>query len=181
MSAALSFTEADIFVVLQALLVQMLPTGIEVVRSQVNRTPEPHGADFITMTPLFRVRLETNTDTYFDGFFTSVPGVKSALAPIRFDVQIDVHGPASGDNAQIISTLWRDEFATSYFDASTIDAQALYASDPRQMAFINAESQFEDRWAVDLSMQVNQVVQLDQQFADHLVTGLIDVDVVYPP
>lgn len=180
MSATLSFTEADIFVVLQALLVQMLPTGIEVVRAQVNRTPEPHGADFITMTPLFRARLETNTDTYFDGF-PSAPGVKSALAPTRFDVQIDVHGPASGDNAQIISTLWRDEFATSYFDASTIDAQALYSSDPRQMAFINAESQFEDRWTVDLSMQVNQVVQLDQQFADHLVTGLIDVDVVYPP
>jgi hypothetical protein len=180
MSATLSFTEADLFVVLQALLVQMLPTGIEVVRSQVNRVPEPQGTNFVTMTPLFRVRLETNADTYVDGF-PSAPGVKSALAPTRFDVQIDVHGPASADNVQIISTLWRDEYTTAYFDASPINAQALYASDPRQIAFDNAESQYEDRWSIDLSMQVNQVVQLDQQFAGTLVTGIINVDVVFPP
>lgn len=108
-------------------------------------------------------------------------GVSRAMAPTQFDIQIDVHGPAAGDNVQLISTLFRDEFATDYFDNCPIDIQALYASDPRQIPFINGEAQWESRWSIDVSLQVNQVAQVPQQFADTLDVGLIDVDAVFPP
>lgn len=176
----LSFTESDIFASLRTLLLQMLPTGVEVVRSQTNRVPEPRVGDFVVFTPINRTRLAMNTDTYSDGF-PEEPGVKYALQPTRIDVQLDVHGPSSGDNVQIITTLFRDDYATTFFDASAIDMQALYTGEPHQMPFINGENQFEDRWVVDVSLQVNQVVEIEQQFADTLVTGVIEVDTTYPP
>jgi hypothetical protein len=42
-------------------------------------------------------------------------GTKSALQATKMTIQIDVHGPNSGDNAQVISTLWRDETGASFF------------------------------------------------------------------
>lgn len=108
-------------------------------------------------------------------------GYKIAVAPTQLDVQLDVHGPASGDNAQILSTLLRDEYATQMFDDGGLDLQTLYASDPRQVPFVNAESQWEERWVVTASLQANLAVQVPQEFADQLHADLIDVDAVYPP
>jgi hypothetical protein len=108
-------------------------------------------------------------------------GVKTAIAPTQFDIQLDIHGPASAQTAAIVSTLFRDEYATQYFDDNGIDAHPLYTSEPRQMPFINAEAQYEERWTLDVSLQVNQVVQVPQQFADKLAADLISVDAVYPP
>lgn len=178
--ATLSFTETDVFETLRGLLLTMVPAGVEIIRAQVNRVAEPKGTDFIVMTQVLRTRLSTNVDTYSDGF-PNDPSVKNALQSTRLDIQIDVHGPASADNTQIISTLFRDDFSTDYFDRSGIDAQALYASDPQQVPFLNGEEQWESRWTMDLSIQINQVVQVGQEFADKLVAGLIDVDVVFPP
>jgi hypothetical protein len=103
-------------------------------------------------------------------------GYKTALAPTQLDVQLDVHGPASGDNAQILSTLLRDEYATQQFDDGDLDLQALYASDPRQVPFVNAENQWEERWSVTVSLQANLTVQVPQEFADHLHADLIDAE-----
>jgi hypothetical protein len=107
-------------------------------------------------------------------------GYKIAVAPTQLDVQLDIHGPASGDNAQILSTLLRDEYATAWFDASGLDLQSLYASDARQVPFVNAESQWEERWIVTASLQANIAVQIPQEFADQLSADLINVDATYP-
>lgn len=112
---------------------------------------------------------------------TFYAGYKVATAPTQLDVQLDVHGPASGDNAQVLSTLLRDEYATAWFDASGLDLQALYASDPRQVPFVNAESQWEERWVVTASLQANLTVQVPQEFADTLHADLISVEAVYLP
>ena len=175
-----SFSEGDVFTALRGLLASMVPTGVEIIRAQTNRVPEPKGVDFVVMTLLSRDRLATNIDEYIDGY-PSNPSIKNAVASTCLTIQIDVHGPASGDNAQTISTLFRDEFSTSFFDASGLDAQALYTSDPRQIPFINGESQWETRWSIDLAIQINQVIQVSQDFADQLDTGLINVDRKFPP
>jgi len=112
---------------------------------------------------------------------TFYAGYKTALAPTQLDVQLDVHGPASGDNAQALATLLRDEYATAWFDASDLDLQALYASDPRQVPFVNAESQWEERWVVTASLQANITVQVPQEFADQLHADLISVEATYLP
>ena len=72
--------------------------------------------------------------------------------------QIDVHGPNSGDNAQIITTLRRDQYACSIFEAAGLDMDPLFASEPRQTPFIDGEQQYENRWSIDLTMEVNPIV-----------------------
>jgi hypothetical protein len=57
----------------------------------------------------------------------------------------------------------------------------LHADDPRQMPFINDQSQYEWRWIIEACLQANQVVISPQQFADALEIGLIEVDSHYPP
>lgn len=108
-------------------------------------------------------------------------GEKTLLQPTKVTIQLDVHGPASGDNAQIISTLFRDEYAVDQFAASGFDIAPLYVSDPRQIPFVSGEQQVELRWSIDACMQCNPVARLPQQFAGALVVGVISVDVAYPP
>lgn len=181
MPATLNFTENDLFVALRGFLLTILPTTVDIIRAQVNRVPEPANPDFVILNSVGRERLGSNIDTYSDGF-PSGPSVLNAMQKIRVTFQVDVHGPSSADNVQIISTFFRDYVATDYFSSLTgADAQVLYASDPKQLPFINAEQQFEDRWSIDLNIQANQVATLPQDFFDQAEAGLINVDVVYPP
>lgn len=114
---------------------------------------------------------------------TVAAGSITALQPTKVTVQLDVHGPASADNAQIISTLLRDAYAIDQFASQTppVDVTPLYAGDPRQAPFENEQQQIEYRWSIDAVLQANPVVSVPQQFADALVVGLIDVDATYPP
>lgn len=240
MSITLSLTESQTFTALRLFLLSIMPAGMEVVKAQDNRVPEPVGPDFIAMTPLFRERLETNVDTYSDtaftgsisgntltvtdvslgaikvgaqllgsnlatstavtafgsgtggvGTYTVTPsqtvasqvmaaGTQMLLQPTKVTFQLDVHGPASADNAQIISTTWRDEFAIDQFATSGFDVTPLYASDPHQVPFMNGEQQFENRWVIDLVMQCNPILTVPQQFASALNVDLIEVDAAYP-
>lgn len=95
-------------------------------------------------------------------------GVRAVMQPVEVTVQIDIHGPSSADNAQIITTLLRDEYAFDQFAASGFDVSPLYANDPRQMPFSNGEQQIENRWVVDAVLQCNPVLTVPQQFADEL-------------
>ena len=96
-------------------------------------------------------------------------------------IQCDVHGPASGDNAQRISTLIRDWYGVQAFQNVSSGIVPLYTDDPRQMPFTNAEQQWEERWVVDIHLQVNIELTLSQQFADTLNLGVISVEATYPP
>jgi len=102
-------------------------------------------------------------------------GSHGVMQPTEFVVQCDVHGPCSGDNATTISSLWRDDYGASLAITQGGLIAPFYADDPRQMPFINAEQQYEERWVVDLHMQVNMTVNVPQQFADELSITTIDV------
>jgi hypothetical protein len=66
----ISLTEVQTFTALRSFLQAVLPGTTEVIRAQNNRVPEPHGTDFVIMTPLLKERLETNIDNYIDTVFT---------------------------------------------------------------------------------------------------------------
>jgi len=159
----------------------MLPTGTDIIRAQDNRVPEPTAADFVVMTPIRRERLSTNIDT-FVGPTAPAPaqGVAQVMQPTLLDVQLDVHGPNSADNTQIIAALWRDYYATEILDSGPYYVQALYASEARQIPFVNAEQQWENRWVLELYMQVNPVVTAPQDFADDVTVTTINVTRTYP-
>lgn len=106
------------------------------------------------------------------------------LQPTKFRLQIDVHGPNSADNAQIISTMMRDDYGVMFFNSLPGTGGLvvpLYADDPRQTPFSNDQQQVEDRWTIDAALQVNAAVLLPQQFAGNVAVGLINVDATYPP
>jgi acetylornithine deacetylase/succinyl-diaminopimelate desuccinylase-like protein len=142
-------------------------SGSSVV-NQINGTPG--GIGTYTVTP---------SQTVGSGIIAA--GIAANLQPTKVTVQIDVHGPASADNAQLISTLFRDEYAVNQFAASGFDVTPLYTSDPQQTPFDNGESQVEYRWTMDAVMQCNPVVTTQQDFAGALAIGVIEVDATYHP
>ena len=107
-------------------------------------------------------------------------GGKTMMQPAQATIQLDIHGPNSADFAQIIATAFRDEFSVDAFTAINPLISPLFNSDPRQMPFMNAEQQYEDRWVVELELQVNQTVRVPQQFADVVTVTPVNVDATYP-
>lgn len=107
-------------------------------------------------------------------------GFESHLQPTEINIQLDVHGENSADNAQIITTLLRDQYAVSAFSAIDPNVQPLYADDPKQVPFWNGEQQAENRWVITARLQANIAMQTPQDFADQLQSTLINVEAVYP-
>lgn len=107
-------------------------------------------------------------------------GTVSLLQPVDVVIQCDVHGPASADNAHIISTLIRDYVGAQAFADQGPGLVPLYTDDPRQIPFINGEAQYEERWIVDVHLQADPLVIVSQQFADQLHATAISVEAAYP-
>jgi hypothetical protein len=138
---------------------------------------------------------ELGTGTGGEGTYTISPsqtvaseqlaaGVVNVLQPTMITVQLDFHSANVGDSAnmaQTVSTMFRDIYATEFFAATGYDVAPLYADDPRQMPFQNAEQQFETRWIVEAHLQANQIVEgIPQQFADEVSIGFVEVETSYP-
>jgi hypothetical protein len=137
------------------------------IMSQLTGTPGGIGTYQTTPT------LPITSDTIYCG-------TAASIQPTEHVIQVDVHGPGSADNAQRISTLWFDQFSVTAFVNLGLDIAPLYATDPRQLAFANGEQQYEDRWSIDLHMQVNPIVTVTQQFADQAIAILKPIEVYYP-
>lgn len=110
---------------------------------------------------------------------TLYAGVRADFEATKWTVQLDVHGPNSGNNTKVIEALFRSEYATAQFALSGFDVVPLYCSDPRQAPFINAEQQYEYRWTLDAVMQINSVIGTPQQFATEVEVTVIEAGVNY--
>ena len=108
-------------------------------------------------------------------------GVANLTQATQTVLQIDVHGPNGADNATIVTTAFRDEIAADFFASMSAAISPLYADDPKQLPFQNAEQQWEDRWIVEAHIEVDYTVTFPQQFFRNVIANLINVDVVYPP
>lgn len=110
-------------------------------------------------------------------------GIANIVQPTKVTIQLDVHSANvtdAADMAQTIATLFRDSYATDFFADLGPDVTPLFADDPRQMPFLNAESQLETRFIVDVHLQANQAVTPPQAFADELAVQVINVEATYP-
>ena len=183
MNVTLTLTESEALAALRSFLVSILPNGTEVLRTEINRVAEPIGPNFVMMTPSARIRLSTGTDTYDDPISQGGTGLgsKAVMTPTELVVSCDVYGPDAANLAQIMTTLLRDDVAFEAMDASGLDMQLLFAEDANQIPFVNGEQQIEFRWTFEVHLQINPVVTVEQDFADTVVTGVISVDVEYPP
>jgi hypothetical protein len=107
-------------------------------------------------------------------------GAWSISQPTKIIIQLDVHGPSSADNAQTISTLFRDDYAVQAFHATAPGVTPLFCEDPKQIPFTNAENQVEFRYVVDANIQANITISPPQQYADQVSVTTIEVDTTYP-
>lgn len=171
-------TEDDIFNVLRAFLQNVLPlqsTGPDVkfivVVGQENRVGEPKEPNYIVMWPLRMPRLGTNVEAQASA------GLQATfMQPGEAVLQLDVHGPEAFNNASIVSTMFRSSYAVDFFAAVGTTIAPLHADDPRQLAFKSGEQQYEDRYIVEASLQVNQTVTAVAQSATALSVALVDVE-----
>jgi hypothetical protein len=113
-------------------------------------------------------------------------GQKVLMQEAEFVVQVDFHSPdyTAGDFAQATSTALRDEYGVNFFAAlaAPLDGVVpLYADDPIQVGWQNAEEQWESRWVLDVHLQVDQIFSVPAQYSDSVTVDLVDVDAVYPP
>lgn len=161
-------TEDAVIGALRTFLVGLQLAGVDpdnIIQSQANRVPEPKALDFVLMTPTYRRRLATNVETW-----STAPDPVPPPDAIRMQrdtevtIQLDVHGPNSADNAQVIATVWRSDYACRLIDPAIF--QPLYATDGHQMPFVNAEKQYENRWVMSLVLQADVAVSTGAQFAD---------------
>lgn len=106
---------------------------------------------------------------------TLASGAYNYLQKTELTIQCDVHGPNSADNAQTISTLFRDEYCVNFLQGQGLDAVPLYSEDPRLMPFQNAEQAWETRWVVDLCLEANMVVSPPQQYLTAINVSLNEV------
>ncbi|WP_186043044.1 phage neck terminator protein [Burkholderia gladioli] len=183
MAVTISITESNVYSALRTFLLGVLPTGVEVVKAQENGVGEPMGTDFVVINSISAPRLATNVDGYTDPVVAggSGPGTRNSMQAIGVRLQLDVHGPNSADNAAIISTLFRDEYACVVIGTVNPNIQPLYCENPRQMPFINGENQYEQRWIIELALQYNPITQTPQDFFDEITPEIVNVDAAYPP
>lgn len=78
-------TESNVRAALRSFLLDVLPSGTEVIVAQQNRVPEPRVGSFVLMTPLRLERLETNIDSSADVRFTgSISGTTLTVTEMDF-------------------------------------------------------------------------------------------------
>lgn len=171
-----SVTESDVLTAVGQVLTGLLDTGVKIVVGQVNRVPSPSSPNYVVMTPGSRISFATNVSTY-DAAAATVTIAKST----QFTMQLDIHGPEASDNSQTLLMLLRDPYAVSAFKAATVAIQPLYTSDPLQLPFVNGQQQYEDRWMMNLILQVNPAISTTQDFADTLTPDVLSVDAAFPP
>lgn len=172
--------ETMLFAVLRAAFLLFLPPGTEFIRGQVNRVPEPKGVNFVVFWPISWQALSTPVHSFSDPWPN--PGSSTGMVMARdVVIQLDVHGPASADNVTLLQALSRSFILADVIAAQTPDVAVLYADDPRQAPFDNAENQWEARWTLDLHVQANSLITINQDFFAEVTAGVINVDATYPP
>jgi hypothetical protein len=107
-------------------------------------------------------------------------GSKVIEEDIELTLQLDIHGAEGANVAQVVLALFNDASCYAAFEALSTNVRPLYATDPRQVPFVDGEMQYEDRWVLELVLQVNTTVVNTQQFADALEAEVINVEASYP-
>lgn len=136
-----------------------------VVEAQQNGTPG--GVGVYLVTPNQNVSSQSMS-----------AGVMDITTSTEFIIQCDVHGPNSGDNAQVISNIIRSSYAVDQMDGTGVTP--LYSDDPRQAPFDTGAKQYEERWTVDVHLQIKPTVSVPQEFSDSFTLTVVDVDVAFP-
>lgn len=183
-----SLTESQVYTALGDFIAAV--TGLSaanIVRGQVNRVPMPPGPNWFSMQATGKRLMATAERSYDPPVPVTPPvgttGTGASYTPefgttfigrsTALYFQVDGYGPASGDYAQVFTTLFNDEYGTEFFRSKGIGA--LYCEDPSQMPLIAGEQQYIGRWMIRVVLHAFIVANVQQGFADTLVTTLSEI------
>lgn len=143
-------------------------------QAQANRAPMPDG-EFCILTPLRFIRKSTTESTRGDtgDNTTSTMSYKEVR---QADIQVDIYGDGAGNRANILETVFRSKYAWETIKAIDSRLAPLYSSDAIQAPMTNAESQWQERYTITLSLQADITVTLPQDYFDSIEFTLQQVD-----
>lgn len=133
-------------------------------QAQANRVPMPKDP-FCILTPLRFPRLSTTRDIRQD---TGDPSTSAmGYTEVRqADIQVDIYGDGAGDRAIALETVFTSGYAYEKIKALDERLAPLYSSAAIQAPMINAESQWQERYMLTLSLQAHITVSFPQDYFD---------------
>lgn len=144
-------------------------------QAQANRVPMPKG-EFCILTPLRFPRLSTTREIRQD---TGDPSTSAmGYTEVRqADVQVDIYGANAGDRAIALETVFASSYG--YEKIKSIDGRLapLHSSAAIQAPMINAESQWQERYIITLSLQAHITVSFPQDYFDKAENTTQQVDI----
>ncbi|EPY2885298.1 phage neck terminator protein [Salmonella enterica subsp. enterica serovar Ouakam] len=143
-------------------------------QAQANRVPMPKG-QFCILTPLRFTRLSTTRDIKQD---TGSPSTSAmGYTEVRqADIQVDIYGDNAGDRAVALETLFASSYGYEKIKAIDERLAPLYSTAAIQAPMINAESQWQERYTLTLSLQAHITVSLPQDYFDKAEISTEQVD-----
>lgn len=143
-------------------------------QAQANRVPMPKDP-FCILTPLRFTRLSTTRDVSQDTGDSSTSAM--GYTEVRqADIQVDIYGDGAGDRAIALETVFTSGYAYEKIKALDERLAPLYSSAAIQAPMINAESQWQERYMLTLSLQAHITVSFPQDYFDKAEFTTIQVD-----
>ena len=180
----MALTEADFMAALHGYIIAVTGLdGARVFRGNQSRMVLPKKGAYCIYTPIIRQRRGTNVyDFDAEGLPDNENGVDTMTALILIDVQVDFYADNASANAQALEIASRSYIGTDYFKGEGVDVRVVTAQNPRKLTGIDASNQYEERWSVTITAEINAgTTQLLPWFEDFTFQAIKNVDVYFPP
>ncbi|WP_392430519.1 LIC_12616 family protein [Edwardsiella piscicida] len=140
------------------------PIAGECKQAQANRVPMGKG-QFCILTPLRFERLSTTRSINQD---TGAPSTSAMgwTEVRRVDIQVDIYGDGAGDRAVTLETVFSSGYAYDKIKAIDERVAPLYSTAAIQAPMIDAEQQWQERWTLDVSLQVHMTASFPEPYFD---------------
>lgn len=133
-------------------------------QAQANRVPSYTG-QFCILTPINVTRIGTTKEENADtGDNTTATMGFSEVR--QADIQVDIYGDSAGDRAVALETVFRSSYATDRLQSINDKVIPLYSTQALQSPFISAEEQWENRYTITLTIQMQVTISLQQDYFD---------------
>lgn len=112
---------------------------------------------------------------------TLYAGYRSDVVSQEWKVQVDLHGPNSPNNSNVLDALFRSEVGVDFFASQYDGIAPLNIVSRGLQPFENAEQEVEWRWVLEADLNVVIEVRTPQMFFDEARVALQQVGVIYAP
>ena len=195
----MALTEADFMAALHGYIIAVTGLdGARVFRGNQSRMVLPKKGAYCIYTPIIRQRRGTNVyDFDAEGLPDNENGVDTMTALILIDVQVDFYADNASANAQALEIASRSYIGTDYFKGEGVDVRVVSAQNPRNLTGIDASNQYEERWSVTITTEVNSSITANLPWFEDVYfrrqtgttpsgepiysDGIINVDAEFPP